>query len=59
LEIPFSVETAVFGEIQEVELIPDGKNILVNDHNKVIVRNYTRRCSVAKMDNFLCDPFSI
>jgi len=49
----------VFGEIQEVELIPDGKNILVNDHNKVIVRNYTRRCSVAKMDNFLCDPFSI
>ena len=35
LEIPFSVEHSIFGEVQEVELIPDGKNLLVNDNNKV------------------------
>ncbi|XP_066926348.1 E3 ubiquitin-protein ligase HACE1-like [Clytia hemisphaerica] len=34
MEIPFSMESSVFGEIQEVELIPDGKSLLVNDNNK-------------------------
>lgn len=35
LDIPFSVETTVFGEIKEVELKPNGKDIFVNDTNKV------------------------
>ena len=35
LEIPFCVETSVFGEIQEVDLKPDGSTIFVNDANKV------------------------
>ena len=35
LEIPFSVETDVFGHTQEVELKANGKNIIVTDLNKV------------------------
>ncbi|XP_065646251.1 E3 ubiquitin-protein ligase HACE1 isoform X3 [Hydra vulgaris] len=34
LEIPFSVETDVFGQTQEVELKSNGKNIIVTDLNK-------------------------
>lgn len=41
MEIPFSMESSVFGEIQEVELIPDGKSVLVNDSNKVMITEQT------------------
>lgn len=34
-DIPFSVETEIFGETQEIELKPNGRSIMVNEENKV------------------------
>ncbi len=38
LELTFSVEIDSFGEVQQVELIPNGCNVLVNEENKVNIR---------------------
>ena len=35
LDLTFSVETDVFGVLQEVELKPGGRRIPVTEHNKV------------------------
>lgn len=44
LELTFSVETDVFGAMEEVPLKPGGTSILVTQDNKVSHRKYSLTC---------------
>lgn len=45
LELTFSVETDVFGAMEEVPLKPGGTSILVTQDNKVSHHKYSLTCS--------------
>lgn len=44
LDLTFSVETDVFGVMQEVELMPGGSKVPVTEKNKVIIYKTYNSC---------------
>lgn len=50
LELTFSVETDVFGAMEEVPLKPGGASILVTQENKVSVQIYSGAGNIRKND---------
>lgn len=48
LELTFSVETDVFGAMEEVPLKPGGASILVTQENKVSIQVYSEDGSIGK-----------
>lgn len=50
LELTFSVETDVFGAMEEVPLKPGGASILVTQENKVSIQIYSGAGNIRRND---------